>query len=429
LKCRAGAGGGEAISIRALKRFLSDYERENNLQLIPERKERRSEKVAIIGSGPAGLTCAHYLALEGYPVTIFESLPVAGGMLAVGIPDCRLPKDVLEYDIDLIKKMGVEIRTDTTVGRDIPLAELRQEYQAVFIATGAHKGLRLNVEGEDSPQVLDAVDFLRQVNLGRQVGIGPRVAVIGGGNSAVDAARVALRLGNDVKVVYRRTKREMPALPEEVEDLDHEGIEVQFLVAPLRVVSEGARLKRLECIRMKLGEADKSGRRRPVPIEGSEFSVEVDTVIAAVGQEPDIEPLTVVDEGLKLARWNTVEVHPETLHTGMEGVFAGGDVVSGPNAVTPAMAHGKIAARMIDKYLQGLPIEREYRVTRPAMDVELTELSEEEIEKLHKPEMPVLPVEHRIGNFREVQLGFSQETAVDEAKRCLRCDKEVRPGG
>jgi NADH-quinone oxidoreductase subunit F len=423
IRCRAGEGDGEPISIRALKRFLSDYEREKGLECTPKPKKERNEKVAIVGSGPAGLTCAHYLALEGYQVTIFESLPVAGGMLAVGIPEYRLPKDALDHDISMIRKMGVEIRTNTAVGKDIQLSDLRKEHQAVFIATGAHKGLRLAIQGGDLPQVFDAVDFLREVNLGRPVGIGRRVVVIGGGNSAIDAASVARRLGKDVKVLYRRTRREMPALPEEVKALEEEGVEIQFLTAPQRVLQDaGGRLTGLECIRMKLGDVDRTGRRRPVPIEGSEFTVEVDTVIPAVGQEPDVDPLVGGGE-FDLTRWGTLVVDPETLRTGMDGVFAGGDVVSGPSAVTPAMAHGKVAARMIHEYLQGRPVEREYSVTRPAVDVPIAELSAEEIEKLRKPEMPMLSMEERTATFKEVQLGLSTEMVIAEAKRCLRCDK------
>jgi NADH-quinone oxidoreductase subunit F len=426
LKCRAGAGDGEPISIRSLKRFLSDYERENGLNVIPTPKEQRDDRVAIVGSGPAGLTCGYYLALEGYQVTIFESLPVVGGMLAVGIPGCRLPKDVLAHDVEMIRKAGVEIRTNVTVGKDVAFADLRRDYKAIFVATGAHKGLKLRIEGDDDPQIFDAVDFLREVNLGNELAIGPRVAVIGGGNSAIDAARAALRLTpqvEQVKMLYRRTKREMPALPEEIVDLDEEDVDVEFLVAPVRILRENGKLTGLEFTRMKLGDFDKSGRRRPVPIEGSEFTVEVDTVIAATGQEPDFSPLQ--DIGVKQTKWKTLVVDPETLQTDLEGVFAGGDVVTGPLAVTPAMGQGKVAARMIMNYIEGKPVERRYEVTRPAIDVDLVELSEEETGTLAKPEMPTLPVRERVGNFREVALGLTTETAVAEAKRCLRCDKEV----
>jgi NADH-quinone oxidoreductase subunit F len=424
-KCRSGEAGGEPISIRALKRFLADYERENNLAVTPTPKEARQERVAIIGSGPAGLTCAHYLALEGYQVTIFESLPVAGGMLATGIPDYRLPKDALNYDIDIIKRMGVEIRTNTTVGKDMQLVDLREQYQAIFIATGAHKGMKLRIEGEESSNVVDAVDFLRAVNLGRGMKIGDRVAVIGGGDAAVDAARVANRLGKQVKIFYRRTRGEMPAAREEIEELEHEGIDIQFLVAPLRAISENGGLKGIECIQMKLGDFDQSGRRRPVPIEGSEFTVEIDTLIPAIGQEPEIEAFTDCD-ALRLTRWNTVEVDADTFFTGVEGIFAGGDLVTGPSTVVQAMAHGKVSARMIHEFIQGRPITREYRVTRPALDVDVVELGDEEIKQLHKPEMPVLQLEDRVGNFREVQLGFTPELAIAEARRCVRCDREAR---
>jgi NADH-quinone oxidoreductase subunit F len=423
-KCRSGAGGGEAISIRALKRFLADYEREKGLEITPKPKEPREEKVAIVGSGPAGLTCAYYLALEGYHVTIFESLPVAGGMLAAGIPDYRLPKDILNHDIDVIRRLGVEIKTSTAVGKDVELSDLKEQYKAVFIATGAHRGLKLNVEGEDSPKVIDAVDFLRAVNLGREIEIGDRVAVIGGGDAAVDAARVAKRQGKDVRIFYRRTREEMPAAKEEVDQLDREGIDIQFLTAPVKVLSENGGLTGIECIRMELGDIDQSGRRRPVPLEGSEFIVEIDTLIPAIGQEPDVAPLAN-GNGLKLSRWATVEVDPQTLYTGVEGIFAGGDVVSGPATVVDAMAQGKIASQMIQAYLQGQPIERRYSVTRPAMDVDVVELSDEEIQSLCKPEMPMLAAEERVRNFREVELGLSSEMAVAEAKRCIRCDKET----
>jgi len=426
LKCRCGEGEGEPIAIRALKRFLADYEREHHLEIVSQPRERRPERVAIIGSGPAGLTCAHYLALEGYGVTIFESLPVAGGMLAVGIPEYRLPRDVLNYEIASIERLGVEIKTNTTVGEDIRLSDLREQYQAVFIATGAHKGLKLEVPGEEaSPRVMDAVDFLRAVNLGKHVEIGDSVAVIGGGNAAIDAARAVKRLGKEVQILYRRTRTEMPAQREEIEAFDDEGIEVQCLVAPVRMLTQDWRLQGVECIRMELGKVDETGRRRPVPVEGSEFTVEVDTLIRAVSEEPDIDAL-VEDTDLKLSRWQTLEVDPETLYTGIEGVFAGGDVVSGPNAVVPAMADGKLAAEMIQKYLQKLPLERQYTVTRPVLDVDVTELTEKEIESLQRPQMPTVPPAARVDNFDEVELGLSAEQAMAEAKRCLRCDRDVR---
>ena len=424
VKCRAGEGEGEAISIRVLKRFLADYEREKGLDVTPEPKQQRSEKVAIVGSGPAGLTCAYYLGLEGYQVTIIESLPVVGGMLAVGIPDYRLPREALNWDIENIKKLGVEIKTNTIVGEDIQLSYLRKQYNAIFIATGAHKGLKMKIEGEESPQVIDAVDFLRELNLGRDVEIGQKVAVVGGGDAAIDAARVSKRLGKDVTILYRRTRREMPAAKEEIEEAINEGIEIQFLVAPIKVLSDNGQLKEIECIRMELGEVDRSGRRRPIPIQGSEFTVEIDTLMPAIGQQPEVSALLTTD-GLNVSKYNTLEVSPDTLSSEIEGVFAGGDVVSGPNTVTAAMAQGKIAAEMIHKYIQGQPVEREYKVTRPAVRVEAIELSDKEIEEMQKPAIPLLEVAERSGNFREVELGFTEEMAIKEARRCLRCDLEV----
>jgi thioredoxin reductase len=341
-------------------------------------------------------------------VTIFESLPVAGGMLAVCIPDYRLPKDILNWEIDNIKKLGVEIKTNVTIGKDIQLSYLQKQYKAIFIATGVHKGLKMNIEGEKLPQVIDAVDFLRAIHLGQKPEIGQKVAVIGGGDAAIDAARVAKRLGKDVQILYRRTRREMPAAKEEIEEAIKEGIGIEFLVAPIRALSENSHLKEIECVKMELGDVDSSGRRRPIPIEGSEFTVEIDTLMPAIGQQPD---LTVIagDDGLKRSKYDTIEVSPETLCSGVEGIFAGGDVVSGPNTVTAAMAHGKIAAKMIHNYIQGTPVEWEYKVTRPAMHVEAVELTDEEIEELQKPSTPMLSLEERAGNFKEVELGYTEE--------------------
>jgi NADH-quinone oxidoreductase subunit F len=420
-KCRAGEGGGDPIAIRTLKRFLADYELERGISPQEKPKQDRKEKVAIIGSGPAGLTCAHYLALEGYKVTIFESLSVPGGMLAVGIPEYRLPREILNSEIENIKNLGVAIKTNITIGVDIQLSDLKKEYKAIFIATGAHKGLKMKIPGENVKGVVDGVEVLRNINLKKDIEIGEKVVVIGGGNAAVDAARVIKRLGKDVKILYRRTRIEMPALDEEIEATIQEGIEIQFLAAPVKVLSDNGKLTAVECIRMELGDIDKSGRRRPVPVKDSEFTLKIDTLVPAISQEPDISHFAS-DNGFKVSKWNTIEVDFETLCTNKEGIFAGGDVVSGPKTVTDAMAHGKIAARMIHKYIQGKPVEREYKVTKPAIHVEPVELTEEEAEGLKKPSMPVLPIEKRARNFKEVELGYTKEMALEEAKRCFRCD-------
>jgi NADPH-dependent glutamate synthase beta subunit-like oxidoreductase len=283
----------------------------------------------------------------------------------------------------------------------------------------------MRIPNEESEGVLDAVEFLRNFNLGNKTEIGDKVIIVGGGNSAIDAARVAKRLGKDAKIFYRRTKAEMPAIPSEIEEAILEGIDIQYLVTPIRVLGTNGKIKGIECIRMKLGDVDESGRRRPVPIEGSEFEVDVDTLILAISQEPDVS-LIAGENGLKVSAWGTLEVNPETLQTSVEGIFAGGDVVSGPNTVTGAMAHGKRAAQMIDKYIRGEKLEVEYKVTRPAVHVEALQLSDEEIKSLKRPDMPSIPIDQRVKGFKEVELGFSEADAMAEAKRCLRCDLEVK---
>jgi NADPH-dependent glutamate synthase beta subunit-like oxidoreductase len=356
-------------------------------------------------------------------VTVFEALSEPGGMLMVGIPEYRLPKEILKQEIDMIKRLGVEIRTNTKIGKDIGFSEVRDKSDAIFIATGSHKGIKMGIADEDAEGVIDAVDFLRAVNLNERINIGQKVIVVGGGNAAVDAARVAKRMGKDVKIFYRRTRAEMPAQKTEVDEAIREGIEIDFLVTPTKVLTYFGRVTGIECERMKLGDVDTDGRRKPIPIDGSEFREKCDTLITAIGQQPDITNF-VDGNGFKLSKKNTIQVDIETLYTGVEGVFAGGDVVTGPNTVTDAMAHGKIAAQMIDKYLKGEPVKREYKVTRPAMRIEAIELSDEELEQLKKPEMPTLSLDERKGNFREVELGFTEEMAIMEAKRCLRCDLE-----
>jgi NADH-quinone oxidoreductase subunit F len=297
--------------------------------------------VAIVGSGPAGLTAAYALARQGYPVTVFEALPVAGGMLAVGIPEYRLPRDVLNHEIDYICKLGVDLKLTVPVGRDggPTLEDLCRDYGAVFLAVGAHVSSMMRVPGEDLPGVLHGVHFLRRLNMGEKVEIGKRVAVIGGGNTAIDAARCALRLGSQVHILYRRSRKEMPGAPHEVAAAEAEGVDLNFLVAPVRVLEKNGRVAGVECIRMQLGEPDESGRRRPVPVEGSEFIVEVDTIIAAIGQSVDAQGL-----GTETTRWGSLANDPQTLETSIPGVFAGGDAVSGPASVVEAVGAGIEAA-------------------------------------------------------------------------------------
>jgi len=411
------------IAIMHLKRLVADMEldRADRVQPVPITKK---EKVAVIGSGPAGLTAAHDLIKMGYAVKVFESLPVAGGMMMVGIPEYRLPRDVLQAEIMAIAALGVEIQTDTEIGRDITIADLKQEgYNAIFIAVGAHKGRRLRIPGEDKYEgFLDGVLFLRNVNLGDKTKPGNKVVVIGGGNSAFDAARTALRLGSsEVTIAYRRTRQEMPAVASEIDAAAEEGIKIHYLVSPTRVIGKGDRVAGLECIQTELGAPDASGRRRPVPIEGSEFIIPCDVIIPAISQEPEISEL-IKDTGLKLSVWNTFDVNPNTLETNIPGIFAGGDDVTGPATLIEAIAAGHRAGAAIDRYFNGEKLPWQYKSFRPKRLIEEIELTDEEMEKLKRLEMPCIPIEYRITNFNEVELGYSEETCVGEAKRCLRCD-------
>ena len=413
-KCRRGQLD-EAIAIRVLKRFATEHDTglwKQNSKVAPATNKR----VAIIGSGPAGLTAAYYLAKLGHSVTVFEALPEPGGMMRFGIPDYRLPKDILSAEIEEIKGVGVEIKTKTRV--DSPESLFKQGYNAIFLAIGAHQAIRLGVEGEDSPKVKEAISFLRDVSLGKEVKLGNRVAIIGGGNAAIDSARTALRLGaKEVTIIYRRTRVEMPASPEEIDGALGEGVKIRFLAAPVRIISQDGELQ-LECIGMKLGAVDVSGRQRPEPIEGSEFAIGFDTVIAAIGQRPETPP----QFGLTTGRGNTIQVAPDTLATTREGIFAGGDAVSGPATVIEAIAAGRQAAISIDRYLGGSGVIDE---TLAPPEGELAPLEEAEEEK-RQPPMPTLPLEQRLSSFAQVELGLSEGVAVEEAKRCLRCDLEEK---
>jgi NADH-quinone oxidoreductase subunit F len=425
INCRARETG-EAIAVRNLKRFVSDWEigssRIPEVASPPERKY--GEKVAVIGSGPAGLTAGYHLVRKGYEVSVFEKLPVAGGMLAVGIPDYRLPKKYLQREIDAIGRAGVTIKTDSPVENIDAL--MSDGYKAVLIAVGAHKNRKLGIPGEETGGVIDPVTYLRQVNLKEKVPtLGDKVGIVGGGNTAIDAARTALRSGSkDVFILYRRTRAEMPAIQEEIDAALEEGLRIEFLVAPTKVVSDNGRLKGVELIRMKLGALDSSGRRSPVPIEGSEFFLELDSLIPAISQDPDLSFLPEGD-GVKISKWKAVAVDQETFMTGRKGVFACGDAVSGPADVTTAMATAIIAAESIHKYLRGEAIARVYEPVIPSVTVEPLKL-EEETETVSRPKMPHLPPERRRNNFDEVELGYTREMAMEEAKRCLRCDWEMQ---
>jgi putative selenate reductase YgfK subunit len=412
--CEAHCGNrqfGEPISIRALHRAAYEKGGEHwrkNLNIAPETGKR----VAIVGSGPSGLTAAYYLATLGHQVTVFEALDRLGGMMRMGIPEYRLSREALDKEINYIKDMGVEMKTGHRVDSVDQLFE--EGYDAAYIALGAQKGARLGIPGDDVPSVMDGISFLRQVNEGKTVEIGNRVAVIGGGNSAIDAARSAVRLGaKEVTVFYRRTKAEMTAYEEEVEAATCEGIKIEFLTAPVQVAQEGERLA-LRLTRMKLGKPDASGRPRPIPVEGSEFNEEFDTVITAVGQVADIDE----SMGLPLSEKSLVQVDHGTLVMDKPGVFAGGDIVSGPASIIEAIAQGREGASDIDRYLGGKGMI-DQDLASPETHVLLSKF-----ERVQKPrvQMRTLDLEQSLSCFEQVERGLDEEQATEEASRCLNCD-------
>jgi heterodisulfide reductase subunit A-like polyferredoxin len=410
----------DSLAIKHIKRFV--LEQTPVPEELLEVAEQTGKKVAVVGSGPAGLAAAHDLRLRGHDVVVYEREAEFGGMLRVGIPAYRLPRKVLESDIDVIRRMGVEFHANVDVDAQA-IEDFRDQHDAVFVAIGAHDAMTATLPNDDAQGVLRGIEFLRKLNLGETVAVGRRVAVIGGGNTAIDAARSVLRAGAEtVSIYYRRSRSEMPASDEEVEALIEEGIEIDFLVAPTRIVAENGTVAGLELQRMVLGEPDDSGRRRPVPVVDSESVIDVDTVILAIGQKP--EAGVMHDCGFELTRWDTLAVDEVTCGTNEPGVFAGGDVVRGPASVVEAMADGKRAAQAIDNFLNEKPLDENLR--SPAKPPE--PITEEERLTLRietaaeaRIEMPELDAKERSGNFDEVELGFTAEMAMREAARCLNC--------
>jgi heterodisulfide reductase subunit A-like polyferredoxin len=408
----------DPLAIMNLHRFLADWDRKNAKPFLPQKKEPKPEKVAIIGAGPAGLTCAYFLAIEGYSVTVFEKLPVLGGMLTVGIPAYRLPRNIIETEIQTIRDLGVEFKTGVEIGKDFTIGQLRQQgFGAFFMGVGSQACKALGIEGEDLTGVYPGLDFLREVNLGNRLKLGDRVAVVGGGNVAMDAVRTARRTGSAHPfIIYRRSLEEMPANAEEIEECQAEGIEILTLTNPVRVIAEAGRVKAIECLRMALGAPDQSGRRRPEPISGSEFIIEVDAVIPAIGQESDWTCLTE-ECTCALTTWGTLQVDPVTLQSADPDIFGGGDAVSGPRTVVEAIGAGKEAALSIDRFLQG----RDLLEGRPKHWEGVIDVSTEGQVPQARIRMAHAPADRRIQNFNEVQLGYEESDTRLEAGRCLKC--------
>ena len=426
--CRRG-NVDEGISIKWLKRFVADYELEKRKGPILRQEEKRSEKVAVIGAGPAGLSCAYYLALKGYPVTIFERLGEPGGMAAMGIPDYRLPRDIVGYEAGILKQLDVEIRYNTQVGKDITISQMfEQGYKAVFVGVGAQTNTSMGVEGEDKGYkgFIPGVYYLLEINQGRDpYPEGKKVVVVGGGNVAIDCVRSSFRIGkSDVNLVYRRTKKEMPADRVEIHDAEEEGVQFHYLCNPVRIIEKEGKVVGMECIRMELGEPDESGRRRPVPIKGSEFFIEADIAIPAIGQAIDLSFLEEKD-GVKTTKRSTISVEEGTFKTSREGIFSAGDCVTGPDVLVRAAGHGKRAAEKIDLYLRGMEVKESEEERKEALVEKIKVYNKDEKIGISGGQkralLNMLPPDSRKWIFDEVEEGFSIPVAQKEAERCLRC--------
>jgi NADPH-dependent glutamate synthase beta subunit-like oxidoreductase len=408
----------EPVAINMIKRFIADLDLKTQNRYIPEIEEKKEEKIAVIGSGPAGLSCAYFLARKGYQVTVFEKNQSIGGMLLKGIPSYRLPRDLVDAEIKVIRDMGVEMKTGVELGKDVTIEKLRKEkFKAFFLGIGAQECKSLEIEGEDLEGVLPGIEFLTQVNEGKSVPLGKRVAVIGGGNTALDAVRTAKRLGaEEACIIYRRTMDEMPANADEIKEAQDEGIPIHVLTQPVQFIAKNGRIGSVQCVKMELGTPDESGRRMPEPISGTEFEIEVDEVITALGQESDWACLTA-ECSCQLTDWGTMNVDSITYQSDDPDIFSGGDAVSGPRTVIEAIAAGKEAAISIDRFMRGYDL-REGR-EKPLIAVEGA--PKKGFHPSKRSQMPSLRPEERILNFEEVQLGLSEQAVIEEAKRCLSC--------
>jgi NADPH-dependent glutamate synthase beta subunit-like oxidoreductase len=396
-----------SVAINALERYVGDFGIARGLRPAPLAEDKCQDKVAIIGSGPASLSCAYQLIRRGYPVTVFEAFSQPGGMLRYGIPEYRLPREVLDAEIQKILDLGVEMKCGVIVGKDIALAQLRQNYKAIFVGIGAHKGLKLGVPGEEAANVLTGIEFLNHANSGESVHVGNRVVVIGGGDTAIDAARISKRLGADVTILYRRTRAEMPAIGREIDGALEEGVAIEFLTAPVEVLRNNGKAVGLKCIRIELGTPDASGRPQPLPIAGSEFELKASTIIAAISQEPDMAPLGELKEGkggIMADEWGV---------TGNAGIYAGGDDLA-LALVATAVYQGRLAAQAIEAHMRGETL------TKPEAPPPATKVIADWHMEAERHEPQRLPVEQRSMNA-EIEKGLSQEEALEEARRCMSC--------
>lgn len=418
-RCRRGDKD-EPVAINNLKRFAADYDlkmQQAGKIKITAPKKTKDDRVAVVGAGPAGLSCAFYLAQAGYQVTIFEKLPVAGGMLRVGIPEYRLPRDILQAEIDQVLALGVELKLNTAVS---DLDDLfKQGFKAVFLGVGAHKPIKLGIEGEDLDGVVAGEKFLADVALKNKFKIGKNIAIIGGGNTAIDCSRVSLReKAKSVYILYRRSRQEMPAHEVEIADAIDEGVDIQYLVSPTKIIGKAGKVVGVECVRNELGEKDARGRRRPIPIPGSEFVIEVDMIMSAISRVPEVDWLNRTNVEIHTKR-GTIVADRVTTETSMPGVFAAGDVTLGADIAIAAIGGGKRAAYSIDAYLSGKNIKEVHkRGVIPAM-VKAKYLDEP------RGEMPKLEAKGRAKNYKEIDLGLPEEQALRDGQRCLSCATET----
>jgi NADPH-dependent glutamate synthase beta subunit-like oxidoreductase/Pyruvate/2-oxoacid:ferredoxin oxidoreductase delta subunit len=396
-----------SVAINALERFVGDFGIARGLKPTSLSENKCQDKIAVIGSGPAGLSCAYQLSRRGFPVTVYEAFSQPGGMLRYGIPKYRLPREVLDAEIRRILDLGVELKCGVIVGKDIPLEQLRHECKAIFVGIGAHKGLKLGVPGENAGNVLTGIEFLNHANSGESLHVGSKVIVIGGGDTSIDSARISRRLGAEVTILYRRTRAEMPAIAREIDGALEEGVAIEFLAAPVRVLRDNGTATGLTCIRMELGTPDASGRPQPMPIAGSEFEIEASTIIAAVSQEPGFAPIAELREGkdwIRTDEWGATKT---------AGIYAGGDDLE-LALVATAVYQGRMAAQAIESHVRGGDL------TRPEAHPPATKVIVDWHMEIDRHERQRLPVEQRDLDA-EIEQSLSQDDAVEEAKRCMSC--------